>query len=80
MMLELQHKNPALAASIKTALDTAPSPDSRIGLLSVHASLEEKRDIAHTLPLPLSLNVSNYYFPQCSRFVHSKHIIANTPS
>jgi len=34
MMKELQYKNPALAASIKSALDTAPSDDTRVGFLS----------------------------------------------
>ncbi len=34
MMKELQHMNPALAASMKSALDTAPSDDTRVGFLS----------------------------------------------
>jgi hypothetical protein len=34
MMKELRYKNPALAASIKAALGTAPSVDTKIGFLS----------------------------------------------
>jgi len=34
MMKELQYKNPALATSMKSALDTARSDDTRVGFLS----------------------------------------------